>query len=71
MTLTTTFCIFSGFYFITCYFLLSSRHVSENDKTGKRYRGVNLDIFSIDDPDGMCYMGYLFDGSMDRNWKLL
>jgi len=27
------------------------RHVSENDKTGKRYRGVNLDIFSIDDPD--------------------
>lgn len=27
------------------------RHVSENDKTGKRYRGVNLDIFSIEDPD--------------------
>ena len=26
--------------------------MSENDKTGKRYRGVNLDIFSIDDPDG-------------------
>ncbi|XP_057302283.1 TBC1 domain family member 23-like [Hydractinia symbiolongicarpus] len=27
------------------------RHVSEKDKTGKRYRGVNLDIFSIEDPD--------------------
>lgn len=30
------------------------RHVSEKDKTGKRYRGVNLDIFSIEDPDGKC-----------------
>lgn len=27
------------------------RHVNDKDKTGKRYRGVNLDIFSIDDPD--------------------
>lgn len=27
------------------------RHVNEKDKTSKRYRGVNLDIFSIDDPD--------------------
>lgn len=27
------------------------RHVNEKDRTGKRYRGVNLDIFSIDDPD--------------------
>ena len=35
------------------FFTQYVRHVSDNDKTGKRYRGgVNLDIFSIEDPDG-------------------
>ena len=49
------FAIFCQLVKVVPYFvsnLTLFRHVSATDRTGKRYRNVNLNIFSIEDDEG-------------------
>ena len=47
-----------SYLWLAFFHVFFHRHVSSTDKTGKRYRNVNLDIFSIEDDDGKI-LGFL------------